>query len=147
MRDFQTSGFLSEFAEQLHGLSFTEDKERREESPPWQNCCFFIFTVKFGSDIQSIQVLSTPPRLSLHIHYVWLQLHHLLLQFIHLGLDTHTGVFSLFKVHVNASYRCTNTLNPTWPQLTAVCSISLHTPSSFSDARRCRNTNISQSRV
>ena len=102
MRDIQTSGFLSEFAEQLHGLSFPTKQrgEEGERSNIIKGLIFFVFvvfTVKFGSDLQSVQGLSTPPRLPLHIHDVWLQLHHLLLQFTHLRLDTHAQVLVFLK--------------------------------------------------
>lgn len=96
--DIQTSGFLSEFAKQLHGLSFTEE-QRGEESKVQDHkaVVFVVLKVKFGRDLQCVQGLSTPPRLPLHIHYVWLQLHHLLLQLTHLGLDTHTRVLVFLK--------------------------------------------------
>lgn len=124
-------------------------KRGREQGPRSQSgcfCCFSVdFTVKFGSNLQRVQGLSTPPRLSLHIHYVWLQLHHLLLQFTHLGLDTHTWVLVFLKsmwILLAHIHTLRNTLNSTWPQLTALCSISLHTPRSFSDATKCKKTNI-----
>lgn len=62
-----------------------------------------VFKVELGSHLQCVQGLSTPTGLSLHIHYVWLQLHHLLLQFTDLGLDTHMG-FIVFNAHVTTSY-------------------------------------------
>lgn len=79
MHDIQTSGLLSEFAEQLHGLSFTEE-QRKEESKfqDHKEVVFEVVRVTFGRDLQCVQVLSTPPWLSLHIHYIWLQLHDLL---------------------------------------------------------------------
>lgn len=75
-------------------------KRGREQGPRSHSSpflCLLFFEVKFGSDLQCVEGLSTPPRLSLHIHDVWLQLHHLLLQFAHLGLDTHTRVLVFLK--------------------------------------------------
>lgn len=64
---------------------------------------FFFFTIKLGSNLQCIQGLSTPPWLPLHIHYVWLQLHHFLFQLTHLNLETATR-FSLIETHINTLY-------------------------------------------
>lgn len=61
-------------------------------------CCFYcVFMAQLGSDLQCVQGLSTPPRLPLYIHYVWLQLHYLLLQFAHLSLGTHMWVLVFLK--------------------------------------------------
>lgn len=96
----QTSVFLSEFAEQLHGFSFTEDQrgeESRAQNQKAVDVVSTIFTVEFGSDLQCVQGFSTPPWLPLHIDYIWLQLHHLLLQFTHLGLDNQKRVLVFLK--------------------------------------------------
>lgn len=96
-----------------------------------------VFTVEFGSDLQCVQGFSTPPWLPLHINYIWLQLHHLFLQFTHLCLDNHKWVLVFLKhILILLSPSHTHTLSCTWPQLAAVCSISLHTVRSFSDARK-----------
>lgn len=92
-RDIQTSGFLAEFAEQLHGLSFTEEQRGEESKVRVYNCFLNGATVKLDRGLQCIQGLSAPPGLPLHIHNVWLQLHHLLLQLTHPRLDTHMGNF------------------------------------------------------
>lgn len=67
----QTSGFLSEFAEQLHGFWFTEDQRGEESSVQGYKAVVYVgFTVKFGLDLQCFQGFSTPPRLPLHINYI-----------------------------------------------------------------------------
>lgn len=45
MRDIQTFGFLSEFAEQLHGLSFTEEQRGEESKVRVHNCALICATV------------------------------------------------------------------------------------------------------
>lgn len=50
MNDMQTSGFLSQFAEQLHGLSFTEEQrgEERKVQDHKDVVVFVISKVKYG---------------------------------------------------------------------------------------------------
>lgn len=143
----QTSGLLSEFSEQLHGFSFTEE-QRGEESRIQDHrevtfvIFMYFFTIKLGLNLQCIQGFSTPPWLPLHIHYVWLQLHHFLLQLTHLNLETATR-FSLIETHINTLYahmhreKKSNLPDHSWQQFAP--SLSTH-PTVCLMLKKCKKT-------
>lgn len=124
MRDIQTSGFLSEFAEHLHGLSFPEDqrKEKKNAQDHKAVSFFFVFfTVRFGltvcpGPLHSSKAVSAHPLCLTAaasspppVQSPW-------------PGHPHVG-FSLFKEHVNVSYTHRNTL-----YLTTADSSLLHLP-------------------
>lgn len=74
-------------------MAFPSLMTRKESKVRVHTCVLFGATVKLDRGLQCIQGLSAPPGLPLHIHNVWLQLHHLLLQLTHPHLDTDMGNF------------------------------------------------------
>lgn len=132
-RDGQTSRFLPEFAEQLHGFSFTEEQSGEEHKVRVHDRIMFYGETWLGltvypGPLHSSRVASAHPQCLAAAA----SSPHPALSPLPVNSRKNFRVFSEKRTH---RFIQRDTLNCTWLQLTAVCSIDLHVPRNFSDTR------------